>query len=142
MGTSHFVGVPLAASLLLAACGGAPPPPPTTGASDPKPEVADSQNLTEFQKTRLLGHYSTEEGKHGFVLDRTAKPPRARLDGEQGYEELSEQGSVSGAVEYKSPSGKIWLRLDKESGDVLLFQGPGLTEGTRVIRDADAQQLK
>ena len=105
-------------------------------------EVADGKHLTEFQKSRLLGHYSTEDGKSGFVLDRTVDPPKARLDGDPTVRPLSKQGSVSGAYELVSADKKIWLRLDESSGEVLLFQGPKQTEGVRIIRDADAEQLK
>lgn len=105
-------------------------------------EVADGQHLTEFQKRRLLGHYSTEDGKSGFILDRTVDPPKARLDGDATVRTLSKQGSVSGAYELISDDKKIWLRIAEESGEVLLFQGPKQTEGVRVVRDADAAQLK
>ena len=141
MRTFSWMGAALAMALAAAGCGGSAKPASSASDAD-KPEVADSQHLTEFQKSRLLGHYTTEDGKHGFILDRTATPPRARLDGESAYEELTEQGSVSGAVEYTSPSKKIWLRVSKDTGDVMLFQGPGLTEGVSVMRDADAEQLK
>jgi len=105
-------------------------------------EVADGQHLTEFQKSRLLGHYSTEDGKSGFVLDRTVDPPKARLDGDATVRTLSKRGSVSGAYELISDDKKIWLRIAEEGGEVLLFQGPKQTEGVRVVRDADAAQLK
>lgn len=47
-------------------------------------------------------------------------------------------------TEYKSDdrSVPIWLRVDNESGSVLLFQGPKEHEGVRVVRDAEAEQLK
>ena len=32
-------------------------------------------------------------------------------------------------------------RVEKESGEVLLFQGPKQHEGVRVVHDADAQPL-
>jgi hypothetical protein len=141
MRTFSWMGATLTMTLATIGCGGSAKPAASAGDAT-KPEVADSQHLTELQKSRLLGHYSTEDGKHGFVLDRTVTPPRARLDGEKAYEELTEQGSVTGAVEYTSPSKKIWLRVSKDTGDVMLFQGAGLTEGVSVVRDADAEQLK
>jgi hypothetical protein len=142
----------------LAGCGGevgAPPPaapqsspPPlvvvreTTSVPAPSPpEVADSRHPTQFQRRRLLGHYSTENGKSGFIFDRTVTPPKARLDGDGKIEPLSSRGSVQGAVEYVSGDHRVWLRVDKESGDVLLFQGPEEHEGVPVVRDADAEPL-
>jgi hypothetical protein len=137
--------------------GGAGAPPPAAPQSSPPPvvvirestsvpapsppEVADSRHPTEFQKRRLLGHYSTENGKSGFILDRTVTPPKARLDGDGKIEALSQQGSVRGAVEYVSGDRRVWLRVDKESGDILLFQGPAEHEGVPVVRDADAEPL-
>ena len=104
-------------------------------------EVADGQHLTEFQKARLIGHYSTIDGKTGFVLDRTIDPPKARLDGDGTVHRLAREGSVHGAFELVSDDRKIWLRVDEESGEVLLFDGPQQTSGVDVIRDADAKRL-
>jgi hypothetical protein len=42
-------------------------------------EVADGNHLTGFQIRRLIGHYTTLDGRSGFILDRFADPPRARL---------------------------------------------------------------
>jgi hypothetical protein len=106
-----------------------------------KPDVADSQHLTSFQKRSLLGHYSTEDGRSGFILDRTSDPPKARLDGDKAAQTLAKQPSVRCCVELVSPDRRIWLRVDKESGDVVLFQGPSQHEGVPVLRDADADQL-
>lgn len=106
-----------------------------------KREVADGQHLTEFQKSRLLGHYSTVDGKSGFVLDRTVEPPKARLDGDETVHELARQGSVNGAYELVSTDRAIWLRVHEESGEIMLFDGPQQSEGVDVVRDADAGQL-
>jgi hypothetical protein len=111
------------------------------GCAHKKPEVADGEHLTEFQKTRLLGHYSTIDGKSGFVLDRTVDPPKARLDGDGTVHELAKEGSVHGAIELVSSDRKIWLRIDDESGEVLLFDGPQQMNGVDVVRDADADRL-
>lgn len=107
-----------------------------------QPEVASGQKLTAFQKSRLLGHYSTESGKSGFILDRTREPWRARFDGETQGCTLETSGGPGDTKHYacKEPK-RIWLRVDGQSGEVLLFQGPNETQGVRVIRDADAEPL-
>ena len=105
-------------------------------------EVADGKHLTDYQVQQLLGHYSTENGRTGFVLDRTVDPPLARLDGDPAVRSLTRRGSVTGAFELISDDQTIWLRIDEESGRVLLFDGPQQTEGVRVVRDADAQRLE
>lgn len=53
---------------------------------------------------------------------------------------LSESHGPRGMMEYRAEG--IWLRVESESGDVQLFQGPKQTQGVRVVRDADANQLK
>lgn len=111
------------------------------GCATTRREVADGEHLTEFQKGRLIGHYSTIDGKTGFVLDRTVDPPKARLDGDGTVHTLAREGSVRGAFELVSSDRKIWLRVDEESGEILLFDGPQQTAGVDVIRDADAKRL-
>lgn len=141
------------ALLATVACGksSAPPPPaaPTSTSADASPtvakdaEVANGTNLTDFQKKRLLGHYSTENGASGFTLDRTQKPWRARLDGTGKVTTMAVSNTPKrGETEYKSSDGAIWIRVDDESGEVLLFQGPKQHEGVRIVRDANADQLK
>jgi hypothetical protein len=134
------LGLALVLGALPLGCGGGTAAAPTPGTPTAKEEVADSKHLTSFQRARLLGHYSTENGKSGFLLDRTGPAPRARLDGSTEVETLAERGSVAGAIELTSKH--VWLRIDKESGDVLLFQGPQQTQGVRVVRDADAEPLQ
>ena len=138
------------------ACGGketSPPPaaattssaPATTPAakSDKGPEIATGNTLTEFQKSRLLGHYSTEDGASGFILDRTATPWRGKLDGPNKTVTLTKSNTPRrGETEYASEDHSIWIRVIDESGSVEYFQGPKQNEGVRVRRDADAQQLK
>lgn len=127
----------LVVAFLLGAC-----PHKSGTSSPPKEEVADGEHLTEFQLSALLGHYSTQDGRTGFVLDRTVEPPRARLDGDEKVRKLTRRGSVDGAFELISDDKAIWLRIDEASGDVLLFQGPQETEGVGVVRDADAERLE
>jgi hypothetical protein len=138
--------VVLALAVALPACTAKSPAPAPVPAPAPAPartdEVADGQHLTEFQLTRLLGHYSTVDGKSGFILDRTQEPPLARLDGDEAIRPLTRRGSVYGAYELASDDKSIWLRIAEESGQVLLFQGPQQTAGVEVVRDADAERLK
>jgi len=106
-------------------------------------EVATGETLTEFQKSRLLGHYSTMDGGSGFILDRTVTPWRAKLDGTNKVVPVKLSNTPrKGESEYKSDDGSLWLRVSDDSGSVLLFQGPKQQEGVRVTRDADAQPLK
>lgn len=114
----------------------------TTQSPGTSAEVADGEHLTDYQVQQLLGHYSTANGKSGFVLDRTVDPPLARLDGDPTVRDLTRRGSVIGAFELISDDETIWLRIDEESGRVLLFDGPQQTEGVRVVRDADAERLE
>jgi hypothetical protein len=131
-------------SMVLAGCGGAgqaPTAPSAAGASN-EPEVASGSTLTDFQKKRLLGHYSTMDGATGFILDRTVTPWRGKLDGVDKVVTLNETNEPRrGVKEYTSADRSMWLRVESESGDVQLFQGPKQTEGVPVQRDADAERL-
>lgn len=106
-----------------------------------EPEVATGKAPTEFQKSKMIGHYSTLDGATGFVVDRTQDPIVVRLDGTDQNEPLIWHGALHESIDYQSPSKKVWLRVRKESGDVMLFQGPKEHEGVRVTRDADAKTL-
>ena len=110
-------------------------------ATDKAPEVATGKEPTEFQKSKLIGHYSTLDGTSGFILDRTQDPWVARLDGTNENEPLVWQGAKHESTDYVSPNHKVWLRVAKESGEVMLFQGPKEKEGVRVTRDANAKSL-
>jgi hypothetical protein len=138
--------------LAFAACGSAPAPvapatPPVAAPDpttvrltiEPKFEVADSSHPTELQQRRLLGHYSTIDGKTGFVLDRTVDPPRMRLDGDPYIKILGVRPSVRCCIEYTA--GNFWVRIDKDSGEIVEFEGELQRDPVRVVRDADAQPL-
>lgn len=138
---------------LCVACGGASnaTPVPTSPSSAPaispeksgNTEVATGNTLTTFQKQRLLGHYSTEDGASGFILDRTVTPWRGKLDGTNKIVKMAETDTPhTGEKEFTSEDKSIWIRVHMESGRVLFFQGPKQHEGVRVVRDADAEQLK
>jgi hypothetical protein len=106
-----------------------------------EPEVATGKEPTAFQKSKMIGHYSTIDGATGFIIDRTQDPIVVRLDGTTENEPLIWHGAKHESIDYQSPSKKVWLRVGKESGDVMLFQGPKEHEGVRVTRDADAKSL-
>jgi hypothetical protein len=123
-----------------------PPPPATTRSSEPievkvrfREEVADSTHPTEFQSSRLIGHYSTPNGKVGFVLDRTNDPPKIRLDGDSYALVLTARQASKGWLEYVASN--IWIRIDEETGRILSFSGPGMKDASFVVRDADAKPL-
>ena len=124
----------IALAIGLVACGGG-------NASSPSGEKATGNTLTSFQRSRLLGHYSTQDGASGFILDRTQTPFRAKLDGTNQVKVLSESHGPFETHEYRSDDHSIWIRID-ENGEVQLFQGPKQHEGVEVLRDADADQLK
>ena len=123
-----------------------PPPPATTRSSEPievkvrfHEEVADSTHPTEFQSSRLVGHYSTPNGKVGFVLDRTTDPPKIRLDGDAYVLVLTPRQTSNGWLEYVASN--IWIRIDEETGSIRSFSGPGMKDSSFVVRDADAKPL-
>jgi hypothetical protein len=132
-----------------AASSPSPSPPPLLAATRPSEplevrvrfheEVADSTRRTEFQSSRLVGHYSTPNGKVGFVLDRTADPPKIRLDGDSYVLVLSPRQASKGWLELVASN--IWIRIDEGTGRILSFSGPGMTDSSFVVRDADARPL-
>ena len=106
----------------------------------PRVEVSNGVRVTTFQRRQLLGHYSTLDGKTGFVLDRTVDPPRLRFDGDPYVKNLDVRPSLHCCVEYAA--GGLWMRVDKDTGAVVEFTGPLQTDrSVRVIRDADAEPL-
>jgi len=123
-----------------------PPPPPTAGGGEPlevrvrfHQEVADGAHTTEFQSSRLVGHYSTPNGKVGFILDRTTDPPKIRLDGDTYVLVLTSRQASKGWLEYVASN--VWIRIDEETGRILSFSGPGMKDSSFVVRDADARAL-
>jgi hypothetical protein len=129
------------------ACGGGTPAPaaPAPASNAPAPaeprEIATGAQPTRFQRSRLLGHYSTLDGASGFILDRTGSEVRAKLDRTADVKVLTAHGGPHQTKEYESADGDLWLRIDPR-GEVLLFQGPSQTQGVEVTRDADAEPLQ
>jgi len=105
-------------------------------ASAQKPAGKAPRVLTDFQKSRLLGHYSTLDGRRGFVLDRLAEPVKVRLDGESTVHSLKERYSQWMWLDYLSEDGKIEIRTKQDSGEVIKLNYAD------VVRDADARPLR
>lgn len=125
--------------VLAGGCGGSGGSQPAKGAEDR--EVATGNEPTQFQRSRLIGHYSTLDGKSGFILDRGNDAVKAKLDGSSDVKVLKANGGPHDTTEYRSDDGSIWLRVDQR-GEVLLFQGPSQKEGVEIVRDADAEPLQ
>jgi len=138
---THFGSLCLVVA--LSGCAGAASTqcPKTTAPSRVQNEIATGNTLTEFQRTRLLGHYSTEDGTSGFILDRTGSAWKVKLDGTTAVSTMSDSPGPFDSREYRSGDHSIWLRVSP-TGEVDLFQGPKQTEGVRVVRDADANRLQ
>ncbi len=102
-------------------------------------EIADGSHPTELQTTRLVGHYTTPNGKIGFILDRTSDPPRIRLDGDRYTLVMTPRPASKGWLDYVA--GNLWVRLDETTGSILGFEGPNMREPSYVVRDADARPL-
>ena len=131
--------------LVVGACASGPKPNANSATSRAIPEtnstaVTGSAGApTVVQLKGLLGHYSTEDKRDGFVLDRTGNLPKVRLDRTSRVVTLQVN---DGPLDTKEYSGEdIWIRVDASSGDVRLFEGPNQHEGVRVVRDADAERL-
>jgi hypothetical protein len=102
-------------------------------------DMADGTHATEFQSSRLVGHYSTPNGKVGFILDRTSDPPKIKMDGDAYTLVLAPRQASKGWLEFVASN--IWIRIDEQTGRILSFTGPGMTDSTFVVRDADAKAL-
>jgi hypothetical protein len=110
-------------------------PPPSVPTPAPSLSSIDPKAAGESPELRL-GHYSTPDGLFGLVLDRTATPPRARIDGKEGVIELAIRRDGQ-AVRLLSASGELLLLVD-ERGAVSKATP---TKTVRLVRDAGAQHL-
>jgi hypothetical protein len=73
------------AVLLLAACG----EPPSPASPAPPPAAAPVVPTTDAQ--RLLAHWKTTDGMHGFTLDRTGTPIKLQIDGSPDVIEVTQE---------------------------------------------------
>jgi hypothetical protein len=83
-----------------------------------------------------LGHYSTGDGLHGLVIDRSGERPKIRIDGESAIIELTARpGDTSNTQKLVDPTGMARLVIDQHGGVVWLDHGKD------VFRDGDAPAL-
>ncbi|MCL2724642.1 MAG: hypothetical protein FWD69_09425 [Polyangiaceae bacterium] len=120
----------------IAACGGSKPPTDTHPTSPP----ADTTAASTTGQVKL-GHFSTADGRHGFVLDRTGAKAKLKVDGTNDVIELTEE-------EVRTRGGLDGYRLVDPSNKPRLFLSPGGlltyfvgTDELRVTNDRDAAPL-
>jgi len=106
--------------------------------------LVTGKRISEPEERQAVGSWpmnmiATPDGRFGFILDRTASPPRIRLDGDRYVLALSPLQASKGWLEYTA--GGIWMRLDEETGRILSVSFSGLKDATRVVRDGDAKPL-
>lgn len=136
---------------LAVACAAPSPPPPAApapvappSAAPPRPAVdvpaqaptTTGSDLATTPKQRL-GHYSSADGLWGMVLDRTATPPLAKVDGTSALVDLAVRRGGSG-VTLSDATGAIVLSID-DWGHVVRVGVDG--KAIPLRRDADAQPL-
>lgn len=114
----------------------APPPAAAQASATTTTTTNDAKSDEETPKLRL-GHYSSPDGLFGFVLDRTATPPRAKIDGKPAVLELAVRRDGSERVQLLSAKGELMLLVDKW-GSVSMISG---ANPVRLRRDADARAL-
>jgi hypothetical protein len=87
-----------------------------------------------------IGHYSSNNGLTGFVLDRLGTPIKLRFDGSDEILALIPEPAPFDAVTLKRDDGSWVLRLYPD-GKVLVFSKNLPGGSASVIRDQDAQPL-
>jgi len=131
---------------LVAACAVAtvPPPPPSVVAAPPGVilplhELADGSHPTELQMQQLVGHYSTLDGKSGFIFDRTADPPLVLRDGDRFAVSVTVAANRRCCWDYAAAG--MSLRVDRATGRITELIDDAHPDGAPVVRDADAEPL-
>lgn len=89
--------------------------------------------------TLRLGHYSSGNGLHGLVLDRTTTPVLARLDGSDEILVLTPEAAAYGDVALVRDDGVRLLRVDARGGARLAL--PGARDPIELYRDGEAAPL-
>ena len=105
--------------------------------SAPPTAPTNAPPSTSIPKLRL-GHYSSGDGMTGFVLDRTGKKPRMRLDGTKEIVEMEPEPASRSETALTVHLKGVVMRLG-EHGEVTFFRG---NEALSMTRDADAEPLQ
>ncbi len=93
---------------------------------------------THLRQPKLrLGHYSSSDGRVGFVFDRLGSRPKLRMDGTAFIIELEPRGVPFGQTDLVTVRGGVLIRLGR-SGEVWYFRG---NQTFDMIRDADSDPL-
>lgn len=107
--------------------------------SGPPPAAAASTATASTVIPKLrLGHYSSGDGMTGFVLDRTGKKPRMRMDGTKEIVEMDPEPAPRNETALTVHLRGVVMRLG-EHGEVTFFRG---NEAISMHRDADAEPLQ
>lgn len=118
-------------SVLVAGCAGRESSSTATTAADAA-KGGDGERTSALR----LGHYSTGDGMHGLVIDRSGERPKIRIDGDTAIIELTARpGDSRNTQKLVDPTGKPRLAIDEYGGVVWLDHGKD------VFRDGDAKAL-
>lgn len=132
----------LCVSLVGLGCGGGAKSTPATATTPAKPPVAEGEVRVATTAQLKLGHFTTADGMHGFVLDRTGAAARLKLDGaadiiELTMEEDRERGGELRGYRFVDPENKQRIYITT-GGGLIYFHGG---DEFRVTFDRDAQPL-
>jgi len=124
--------------LALAACAPPAPAPATPPPASSAPPAGTAATSGQVK----LGHFTTADGMHGFVLDRTGEKPKIREDGSKDIVELTvkeerQRGELAG-YQMIGPDGVQHLFLSV-GGGLRWFKGG--KDALPVTKDKDAEAL-
>ena len=119
-------------------CGGAKTTTTSTGSTTASTKL-DAGATTDAQ--RKLGHFTTADGMHGFVLDRTGATAKLQIDGQKDIIELTmeedrDRGELRG-YRYVGPDNKRYVYITV-GGSLVYFKGG---DEHRVTFDKNADAL-
>ena len=136
---------------LVAGCGGATTTPATSNESQSEaashehsvntfennPGASSDATEVRTHSPVLLGHFSSRNGMHGLVLDRTGEQPLMRVDGTNEVIVLTAEPAPRGDTWLKRPDGGNAMRIMSWGG--IEYYAGGETH--HLVRDADAAPL-
>ncbi|MBS2011905.1 MAG: hypothetical protein JST00_03370 [Deltaproteobacteria bacterium] len=128
---------PAAPSAVAAPTQAEPPTSVATPASAAVPVGGKPSAVDKDAPKLRLGHYSSPDGLFGFVLDRTASPPRAKIDGQSTVMDLAVRRDGSERTYLLSAGGELSLVIDEWGRLSRIASGTP----TWLRRDGDAAAL-